>query len=150
MRIITCRLRSKVPSLVVALACNSSWTSTSSAFIPSSVSVSIHTSSLTASAPTPILHKFRGGSILHLAEESINGEDSKGKASGAESKKASTGWNHNLPDETSPFWTGEKELPKNLASAIDNNSYIIPKRWFLQKKERRIQEIQQGSYLNRQ
>jgi len=109
-----------VPSLVVALAYNS----TSSAFIPSSVGA-IRTASLTSSNPPPILHKFRGGSILNASEESINGENLKGKESSAESKKASTGWNHNLPDETSPFWTGKKELPKNLVAAAQKSTDTV-------------------------
>jgi len=108
-----------LPSLVIALACNSSWTSTSSAFIPSSIGVIRTGSHTTSTIFTPsAVQKIRGGSILHAAEESIKGGNSQDKnTSSSGTKKAVTGWNHNLPDETSQFWKGEKELPKNLASA---------------------------------
>lgn len=121
MRIIASRFRSQLPSLVIALACNSSWTSTSSAFIPSSIGAiragSYTTTSTTTFTPS-VVQNIRGGSNLHSAEESIKGEQS----SSSEKKKAVTGWNHKLPDETSPFWKGKKELPKNLADQESTGS----------------------------
>ncbi len=71
----------------------------------------------------PIVH-IRGGTIgnqVSLAAGSgdqINGEN----APISSEKKASTGWNHNLPKEDSQFWTGKKELPKKYTSASDSAS----------------------------
>ncbi len=70
----------------------------------------------------PIVH-IRGGTIssqisLAASGDEINGENTP--ISGE--KKASTGWNHNLPKEDSQFWTGKKELPKKYSSASDRSS----------------------------
>jgi hypothetical protein len=122
MRIFFARNLPRSPSIVLAFQVASSWTiASTNAFAPLSVSAlrsapSIRSSSTTfTSAHT----HFRGGSILNASSDgSINGENPKDKGSSSNSaargERPATGWNHNLPDPSSPFWEGEKELPKNL------------------------------------
>jgi len=53
--------------------------------------------------------------FLHLASNnSINGEGDNDESS---PKRAKTGWNHNLPDESSDFWEGGLEEAKSSSSS---------------------------------
>lgn len=88
-----------------------------------------------SSGPFYSLGTIRGGSYsysysyspLHsTAGDEVNGEGSKESPSSSSSssseKRASTGWNHNLPEEDSEFWTGKKELPKNYSSETETET----------------------------
>lgn len=145
MRFAAARYLSRAPSIVLALASSSSLTSfttTTTAFIPSSVSA-LRTFPLVANTgidtlrSTSFCTNLRGGSILNASSSSggsVNGENSEGnkkvenssepatsnknqrKPPGTE--RPSTGWTHSLPKESSEFWTGAKELPKKEAPDI--------------------------------
>ena len=146
MRIQRFRNFSNASSIVLAIA--SSWTSstTTSAFTASSVFALNFNSAFTTTAATSFRGGSRSHSILNASEESINGEtseepkkESSSKNSPKSTERPSTGWNHKLPDSTSKFWEGAKELPKNLApetySATSNSKERLKTGW-LHKTEK--------------
>ncbi len=87
-----------------------------------------HQPSFFSSSNLPTHISFRGGSSLFSSASSgVNGESQNNKEKEKKNKniEGQTGWNHNLPKETSSFWTSSS--PSSSSSSSSKEGYTIEK-----------------------
>jgi len=80
-----------------------------------------------------------GVSLKQSSPSEVNGE-SENNVNKQERKKGETGWNHNLPKETSPFWTKEESSTSSTSTTAADSSSKAQRTGWLHSKPKEKSE----------